>query len=236
MIRTLVAAALLSFTTGPAIARSAGRREAHKAFESLYRSMLSFRKADRTLNLDFSRLNSKLSPARRQALKADELAWLRRRDQECDRHKKDGSRFELACAIRVTNTHARFLEDRYRRCVKSRCSDLNFYNTQDAVSRDLGPKLVGYTAISKYHGPDAGFIAVYTHDANKALYPVGADIFVTGFIRLRGRYEGRVFQPKGYEAQDISAGPDFKKLTKALFPGRRGGTWAGGDTGGFVEN
>ncbi|HUZ66772.1 MAG TPA: lysozyme inhibitor LprI family protein, partial [Beijerinckiaceae bacterium] len=82
MIRTLVAVALLSFATGPAVARSASR-DGRRGFESLYRSMRSFRKADRTLNLDFSRLNSKLGPARRLALKADELAWLQRRDQEC---------------------------------------------------------------------------------------------------------------------------------------------------------
>ena len=235
MIRTLVAVALLSFATGPAVARSASR-DGRRGFESLYRSMRSFRKADRTLNLDFSRLNSKLGPARRLALKADELAWLQRRDQECGRHTKEGSQNEFACAAHVTNAHARFLEHRYRDCVKSHCSKLDFYNTQDGGRRDLGPKLVGYSAISKYHGPDAGFVAVYTHDATKALYAVGGDIFVTGFIRLRGSYDGRLFQPEGDEAQDISADPDFKKLTKALFPGRRGGTWAGGDTGGFVEN
>lgn len=233
--RIFIVLALLSLMTGPAMAGSA-RLGAHEAFENLYRSMQSFREADRKLNFDFSRLNSKLSLARRQALKTDELAWLERRDQQCGRHARNGSRFELACATRATNQHARFLEDRHRDCVKSHCSDLDFYNTQDGQRPDAGPKLVGcYRAISKYRGANAGFIAVYTHDQSKALFPVGSGIFVTGFIRLRGRYEGRVFQPKGYESRDISADQDFKRLTNSLFPKRHGGTWAGGDTGGFVE-
>lgn len=69
-----------------------------------------------------------------------------------------------------------------------------------------------------------------------ALYSRGGKVYVASFIRLRGHYEGRVFRSKGYESKDICADSNFTQSTESLFPGHRGGTWAGGDTGGFVEN
>jgi hypothetical protein len=120
-------------------------------------------------------------------------------------------------------------------CVSSPCTDLDFYNADDGESADVGPKLSRYPAISKYHGADAGYIAIYTHDAENALYSSGGDIYVAGFVRLRGYYAGRVFQPAGYERTGISAAAEFKALASRLFPNHKGGAWAGGDTGGLVS-
>lgn len=203
-------------------------------FDAVYCLIQDFQKADRTLNLDFARLNAKLGALRRQALRADEVAWLGRRDGECGRHDDNRFYVDLACAAQMTDMHRRFLDERYRACVRARCSDLDFYNAQDGASADSGPQLTNYPAISRYHGRDAGYIAVYTHDQANTLYSIGSDMYVAGFIRLRGHYEGRIFQPMGYAGADISANRDFKKLTDSLFPGHRGSTWAGGDTGGFV--
>jgi uncharacterized protein YecT (DUF1311 family) len=229
------AAALLVLTrvSTPAYAACDGT---HDDFESVYCFAQEFQETDHTLNLAYIQLRTKLDAARQAALRTDELAWLQSRDGACGRHENGAFFVDFACANRMTDAHSRFLEGRYRDCVQSSCSDLDFYNTQDVAQPDRGPKLTRYPTISKYHGSDAGYIAVYTHDPANTLYPVGGNNYVAGFIRLRGHYEGRVFQPEGYENKDISADPNFKELTESLFPGHRGGTWAGGDTGGFIDD
>jgi uncharacterized protein YecT (DUF1311 family) len=210
--------------------------QSRNEFDTAYCFAQAFHAADQTLNANYVRLRDKLSAPRQNAMTADELAWLRVRDRLCGRHTDDGFFVDLACAATMTEAHGQFLADRYRDCVDASCSDLDFYNAQDVATSSRGPTLSRYPTTSKYHGPDAGYVAVYTHDPANALYSSGGNVYVTGFIRLRGRYEGRIFRPMGYESADISAALEFKKLTETLFPGRRGGTWAGGDTGGFVEN
>jgi hypothetical protein len=85
-----------------------------------------------------------------------------------------------------------------------------------------------------YAGDDGCYIAVYTRDSEQSGYPVSDTIFVVGFIRVRGLYDqSGICRPTGYETQDISKAPAMTKMTNAYFPGRVGGTWAGGDTGGF---
>lgn len=210
--------------------------DTHNDFDSVYCFAQEFHQSDRSLNLDFTRLRTKLDAARQSALRTDELAWLQSRDRACSRRENEAFFVDFACANRMSLAHSHFLASRYRDCVQSSCSDLDFYNTQDVVQPDQGPKFTQYPAVSRYHGSDAGYIAVYTHDPANTLYPAGGDTYVAGFIRLRGHYDGRVFQPEGYETKDISADPKFKQLTESLFPGHRGGTWAGGDTGGFVDD
>lgn len=87
--------------------------------------------------------------------------------------------------------------------------------------------------VNKYTGDDGGYIAVYSRDEQRSVYSVGNGIYVVGQIRLQGYYQGRIFHPKGYENQDISANQELKNLTNETFPGHIGGTWAGGDTGGW---
>ncbi len=228
-----LALAMLAAHTAPARARPACANPQH-GLGVVYCLMPALRHADTALNASYARLAAKITAPRRAALRADELAWLRRRDRACTRQDVARLFVDLACAVRVTAAHARFLDQRDRACVLARCSDLNFYNTQDGHAPDRGPRLVGYPAISRYHGPDAGYIAVYTHDPRNVLYAIGNGLYVAGFIRLRGQYQGRIFRPDGYATADISADPHFKALTDALFPDHAGGTWAGGDTGGFV--
>jgi tetratricopeptide (TPR) repeat protein len=225
------AAALAVLVTVAGAAGSASAAEASK--DGLAQA---FHQADQTLETNYARLRNALGAPRQDALQADESSWLDVRDRRCGR-RTDGDPFvDLTCATTMTQAHARFLAGRYRQCVQSSCSDLDFYNTQDVARPDQGPTLTRYPTTSKYHGPDAGYIAVYAHDSMNALYSPGGNVYVVGFIRLRGHYEGRVFQPEGYETKDISADSNFKQLTESLFPGHSRGTWAGGDTGGFVEN
>ncbi len=85
--------------------------------------------------------------------------------------------------------------------------------------------------VNRYRGKDGGYLAMYTNDASKGVYAVssgGGVAYVVGQVRVKGHYEGRVFQPAGYENQDLSKVQKFKDLCRELF-GVDG--WAGGDTG-----
>lgn len=87
-----------------------------------------------------------------------------------------------------------------------------------------------------FEGARGCYIAAYTHDRARSEYPVSDTIFVVGFIRVRGSYDDAgVCQPSGFENEDISAQTYMTVLTNRYYPGRAGGTWAGGDTGGFFR-
>lgn len=87
--------------------------------------------------------------------------------------------------------------------------------------------------INLYLGEDGGYIAIYSHNANKGIYSVGDGIYVIGMIRLKGSYVDGIFYPVGYgEGMDISKAEELKQLADHVFPSAcRGDCWAGGDTG-----
>jgi hypothetical protein len=81
--------------------------------------------------------------------------------------------------------------------------------------------------------PSKGAIACFSYSEAGSSYSVGGNVYVMGIIDgINGRYNGRMFQPQGYENNDISA-PIFKDLCNSRFPSCKRGCWAGGDTGGF---
>jgi len=85
-----------------------------------------------------------------------------------------------------------------------------------------------------YRGPGGGYVACYSQHAKGSAYGVGGKVYVMGQVRLRGDYDGRIFQPEGFRGVDISAAPHFKQVcAKALAACRAGDCWAGGDTGGW---
>jgi hypothetical protein len=85
-----------------------------------------------------------------------------------------------------------------------------------------------------YRGAGGGYVACYSHRAKGSAYPISSDIYVMGQLRLRGDYDGRIFQPRGYVDKDISAIAKFKQLCgQALAACRGNACWAGGDTGGW---
>ncbi len=88
---------------------------------------------------------------------------------------------------------------------------------------------------NRYGGTGGGYVACYTHDLAHGAYRVSPDISVVGVVRLKGAYQGRIFQPDGYRDLDISALPRFKAICgRALKACRGDRCWAGGDTGAFV--
>lgn len=110
-----------------------------------------------------------------------------------------------------------------------------YVNSDHVIINHAAPGFTAYPEPVRidYAADDGCYIAAYTKDRQQSGYPVSDDIFVVGFIRVRGNYDGRICKPAGYEGQDISIAPGMTALTNGHFPGRVGGTWAGGDTGGF---
>ncbi len=81
-------------------------------------------------------------------------------------------------------------------------------------------------------GAASGDIICYCHCADAGLYVAGDDIYGIGTINLEGSFDSRgIFEPRGYEGQDISAIDGFKFTCNLAFPGCNGGCWAGGSTG-----
>lgn len=97
-----------------------------------------------------------------------------------------------------------------------------------------GSQTVKLPTRNVYRGPGGGYVACYSHRKAGSAYGVGGDVFVVGQVRLRGAYNGRIFQPAGYRGVDISASPHFKQVcTQALAACQDNACWAGGDTGGW---
>ena len=110
------------------------------------------------------------------------------------------------------------------------------YRSGDAVVNHPmpGARAVRLPTRNLYRGQDGGYVACYSHREAGSAYPVGGDIYVVGQVRLRGAYDGRIFQPRGYRGKDISALPKFKQICgRALKVCHDDACWAGGDTGGW---
>ncbi|WP_454782359.1 hypothetical protein [Legionella sp. WA2022007384] len=76
------------------------------------------------------------------------------------------------------------------------------------------------------------YIACYSH--KPGVYPVAADIYVMGQIRIWGEYVAGICQPHGYKGMDISQVSKFKFLCSEKFNACKNNIcWAGGDTGGW---
>ncbi|MBD2665667.1 hypothetical protein H6G73_14540 [Richelia sinica FACHB-800] len=89
--------------------------------------------------------------------------------------------------------------------------------------------------VNKFFGYPGCYIAAYSHRKNESIYSVGNEIYVMGQVRVRGRYQGGVCLPKGYEKVDISAEPRFKEMFAKVLPlACKQDCWAGGDTGGWL--
>lgn len=89
--------------------------------------------------------------------------------------------------------------------------------------------------INRYKGKDGGYVAFYS-SSNPGIngYAVGDGIYVIGQIRLQGKYNGRIFEPREYEGKDISGVKRFKDLCGEYFS-LEGYIGAGGHTGGWFD-
>ena len=92
---------------------------------------------------------------------------------------------------------------------------------------------VALRTINLYTKDDGCYVLVYSHDPRGSAYPTARHAYVLGQIRVRGRYEGRICVPDGDDNVDLATDAKLRQLTNHLFPDHPGGTWPGGDTGGW---
>ncbi len=110
------------------------------------------------------------------------------------------------------------------------------YNQHFKTFKAVSAHMTGANSLpinNDYKGSPACYIACYSHQKEKAAYPVSKDIYVMGEIRIAGSYTDKgICYPTGFEGMDISISPMFKTLcSKKLEPCKGMTCWAGGDTG-----
>lgn len=85
-----------------------------------------------------------------------------------------------------------------------------------------------------YLGNNGGYVAICTRNPDMGIYSVGDGIYVMGQIRVEGQYEGRLFVPKGFNANDdITQDKELLEICEIYFPHMKDQMWVGGDTGGW---
>jgi hypothetical protein len=89
--------------------------------------------------------------------------------------------------------------------------------------------------VNDFKGRPGCYVACYSHDRRKGVYPVGGSIWVLGQLRVPGSYEGRICRPLRFERTDISRASVFREMCRMSVPACGEGCWAGGDTGGWFE-
>lgn len=92
-------------------------------FDGLYCLNKVYQEADKELNENFKKLNSKLDSDGKKALKSGQLSWMSERNSSCS--KRDGEAFfvNLNCASSITIKRSQFLQDRIRECLSSGCQN-----------------------------------------------------------------------------------------------------------------
>jgi uncharacterized protein YecT (DUF1311 family) len=113
---------LLFCTSGAAFANSACDVPKND-FDGLYCLNKVYQEADKELNENYKKLNSKLDSDGKKALKSGQLSWMQERNNNCS--KREGTAFfvNLDCATSTTIQRSQFLQDRIRECSSSGCQN-----------------------------------------------------------------------------------------------------------------
>ena len=114
--------------------------------------------------------------------------------------------------------------------------DFQVYVNNNVVVNWPAPGFAAKTlpTFNHYTGPDGGYVAIYTRNADQAVYSVGNGIYVAGQVRVPGEYQGRIFVPQGYNLGDnITQDSELLSVCKQYLPELEGQMWVGGDTGGW---
>lgn len=75
------------------------------------------------------------------------------------------------------------------------------------------------------------YVACYSHNPDKSVFSVAENIYMIGYIRVRGSYIGKTCVPENYENTDIKGERHFKELCSKSFSCIGNSCWADGTTG-----
>ena len=74
-----------------------------------------------------------------------------------------------------------------------------------------------------------GEIICFSNNSKDSDYGIGQNMYVMGRVTLEGSFnEENIFEPDGYEGEDISKADQFKDTCNKNFPACQEGCWAGG--------
>jgi len=107
----------------PLGAHAAGCAKPRNAFDQVYCVGSQFSQADRDLNQEYTVLRAHLNPTQQTSLKNGQVAWIKRRDNQCSEEKSNGYFVNLGCAIDMTQQRMTFLQERERECTSTGCVD-----------------------------------------------------------------------------------------------------------------
>ena len=92
-------------------------------FDGLYCLNKVYQEADKELNENYKKLNSKLDSDGKKALKSGQLSWIENRNNNCSKRESTGFYVNLNCATSTTIQRSQFLQDRIRECASAGCQN-----------------------------------------------------------------------------------------------------------------
>jgi len=92
-------------------------------FDGLYCLNKVYQEADKELNENYKKLNTKLDIDGKKSLKSGQLAWMGERNNTCSKRESSGFYVNLNCATSSTIKRSQFLQDRIRECSSSGCQN-----------------------------------------------------------------------------------------------------------------
>lgn len=92
-------------------------------FDGLYCLNKVYQEADKELNENYKKLNTKLDNDGKKALKSSQLSWIEERNNNCSKREATGFFVNLDCATSTTIKRSQFLQDRIRECSSSGCQN-----------------------------------------------------------------------------------------------------------------
>jgi len=90
-------------------------------FEDVYCYAKIYIDSDNDLNAAYKALTGKLDADNKSVLKKSQLAWMKKRNDECGQRDSDGYYVDLSCAVDFTRNRTQFLKDRKAECDSGTC-------------------------------------------------------------------------------------------------------------------
>jgi len=90
-------------------------------FEDVYCYAKIYIDADNDLNAAYKALTSKIDADTKSVLKKSQLAWMKKRNDECGQTDSDGYYVDLSCAVDFTRNRTKFLQERKAECEGGQC-------------------------------------------------------------------------------------------------------------------
>jgi uncharacterized protein YecT (DUF1311 family) len=90
-------------------------------FEDVYCYAKIYIDSDNDLNAAYKALTPKLDADAKSVLKKSQLAWMKKRNDECGQTDSDGYYVDLSCAVDKTRQRTQFLRDRQSECEAGKC-------------------------------------------------------------------------------------------------------------------